>query len=278
MSTIFERFLDDDASFGDITSELTIPEDLDAHSEVIAKEDGLVAGLKYLRGKTEKFGLKITLQKKDGEFANKGDVVAFIDGNARKILLIERTFLNILGRMSGIATTTRRIVNKAESVNQNVRIAATRKTFLGQLDKIAVIVGGGDPHRWSLSDHILIKDSHIALVGMEEAIKRVKKTSFIRKIEVEVESVKDAIKAMDLNVDIILLDNFKPEQISKVARLLQRKGLRDKILLEASGGINEKNITEYAKCDVDIISIGALTHSTKNMDFSMETRLKQKEV
>ena len=229
-----------------------------------------------MRDKTEKFGLKITLQKKDGEFANKGDVVAFIDGNARKILLIERTFLNILGRMSGIATATRRVVEKVKSINQNVRIAATRKTFLGQLDKIAVIIGGGDPHRWSLSDHILIKDSHIALVGLEEAIRRAKKTSFIRKIEVEVESVKDAVKAMNLSVDIILLDNFKPEQISKVARLLKTKGLRDKILLEVSGGINEKNITEYAECDIDIISIGALTHSTKNIDFSMETSLKQK--
>jgi len=273
MTTFFERLLEDDTGFGDITSEIAIPEDLDAHSRVIAKEEGLVAGLKYLTGYVEKLGLNVILLKKDGESVKKGEVIALIDGNARKILLIERTFLNILGRMSGIATATRRVVDKAKNVNPNVRIAATRKTLLGQLDKIAVIIGGGDPHRWSLSDHILIKDSHIALVGLEEAVRRAKRTSFIRKIEVEVEKVDDTIKAVNLGVDIVLLDNFKPEQVFKAIKLLKSRGLRKKILIEVSGGINEENVADYARYDVDIISMGSLTHSVKSMDFSMETGL-----
>ncbi|MGQ9781848.1 MAG: carboxylating nicotinate-nucleotide diphosphorylase [Nitrososphaeria archaeon] len=270
MKSTFERMLEEDSDFGDITSECTIPEELEAEAKVIAKEDGVVAGLKYLSGELDKLGLKAKIIKDDGEYVGRGDVVASIEGNARKILLIERTFLNILGRMSGIATATRRVVTRVKEVNSHTRIAATRKTILGRLDKEAVVIGGGDPHRWNLSDHILIKDNHIALVGLEEAIKRAKKTSFVRKIEVEVESTQEAAEAVDLGADIILLDNFKPEQIYKTIKMLEEKGVKEKVLLEASGGINEENVTEYARCGVDIISMGYLTHSTKNMDYSME--------
>jgi len=275
MNTTFDRLLDEDSTFGDVTSETIIPEELDAESKVIAKEEGIVAGLNYLKDSVEKIGLKIILLKRDGESIKKGDTVAIIEGNARKLLLIERTFLNILGRMSGIATATKRLVDKVKDVNPNVRIAATRKTFLGKLDKVAVTIGGGDPHRWSLSDHILIKDNHIALVGLEEAIKRARRSSFVRKIEVEVEGVGDAVKAADLGADIIMLDNFKPEQISEVVKLFEARGLRGKVLLEASGGINEWNIADYAESGVDVISIGALTHSTRSLDFSIDTTPKR---
>jgi nicotinate-nucleotide pyrophosphorylase (carboxylating) len=275
MNTTFDRLLDEDSTFGDVTSETIIPEELDAESKVIAKEEGIVAGLNYLKDSVEKIGLKIILLKRDGESIKKGDTVAIIEGNARKLLLIERTFLNILGRMSGIATATKRLVDKVKDVNPNVRVAATRKTFLGKLDKVAVTIGGGDPHRWSLSDHILIKDNHIALVGLEEAIKRARRSSFVRKIEVEVEGVGDAVKAADLGADIIMLDNFKPEQISEVVKLFEARGLRGKVLLEASGGINEWNIADYAESGVDVISIGALTHSTRSLDFSIDTTPKR---
>jgi len=274
MIDTFGRLLREDIGFGDITSQLAIPEDLSAQAKVIAKEACLIAGLAYLSENVTKLGLKVTVLIKDGENAEKGDIVALIEGNARKVLAMERVFLNILGRMSGIATTTRRILNKINKTNPNVRIAATRKTLLGPLDKMAVIVGGGDPHRWNLSDHILIKDSHIALVGIEEAVKRVKKKSFIRKIEVEVETVEDAFKVMNLGVDIILLDNFKPKEVSQVVKELGDRGLKGKIILEASGGINEENVKEYAECGVDVISMGLLTHSTKSIDFSIETQRK----
>ncbi|MEM3403484.1 MAG: carboxylating nicotinate-nucleotide diphosphorylase [Nitrososphaeria archaeon] len=275
MITTFDMLLDEDAVFGDITSETIIPEGLDAESKVIAKEEGIVAGLNYLKENVEKIGLKVTLLKRDGDSVKRGDSVAVIEGNARKLLLIERVFLNILGRMSGIATATKRLVDRVKRVNPNVRIAATRKTLLGKLDKIAVTIGGGDPHRWSLSDHILIKDNHIALVGLEEAIKKARRSSFVRKIEVEVERVEDAFKAVDLGADIIMFDNFKPNQISEVVKLFEARGLRDRVLLEASGGISEENISDYAESGVDVISIGALTHSTRSLDFSIDTTPKR---
>jgi nicotinate-nucleotide pyrophosphorylase (carboxylating) len=270
MMTMFEKMLREDLGFGDITSELTVPEGLEAKGMVTVKEDCVVSGLGYLSEKVNTFGLDIDILIKDGEDAKKGDVVAVIKGNARKMLLVERVFINILGRMSGIATTTRRIVDKVRKVNSNVRIAATRKTLMGRLDKIAVIIGGGDPHRWNLSDHVLIKDNHIALVGLEEAVKRAKKTSFVRKIEVEVVSPEDAVKIAKMGVDIILLDNFKPLDVYRAIELLNRNGLRNKVMLEVSGGINEGNITDYARCDIDVISMGSLTHSTKSVDFSLE--------
>lgn len=270
MMTMFEKMLREDLGFGDITSELTVPEDLKAKGMVTVKEDCVVSGLGYLSEKVEKFGLEIDILIRDGEDAKKGDVVAVIKGNARRMLLVERVFINILGRMSGIATTTRRNVNKVREVNPNVRIAATRKTLMGRLDKIAVIIGGGDPHRWNLADHVLIKDNHIALVGLNEAVKRAKKASFVRKVEVEVVSPEDAVKVAKMGVDIILLDNFKPRDVSRTIELLNRNSLRNKVILEVSGGINEGNITEYAKCNIDVISMGSLTHSTKSVDFSLE--------
>jgi len=270
MMTMFEKMLREDLGFGDITSELTVPEGLEAKGMVTVKEDCVVSGLGYLSEKVNNFGLEIDILIRDGEDAKKGDVVAVIKGNARKILLVERVFINILGRMSGITTTTRRIVNKVREVNSNVRIAATRKTLMGRLDKIAVIIGGGDPHRWNLADHVLIKDNHIALVGLEEAVKRAKKASFVRKVEVEVISPQDAVKVAKMGVDIILLDNFKPRDVSRTIELLNRNSLRNKVMLEVSGGINEGNTTEYAKCNIDVISMGSLTHSTKSVDFSLE--------
>lgn len=268
--TMFEKLLKEDVSYGDVTSELTVPEDLKVQAKVIAREDCVIAGLKYLLEKAAKFGLKIDILLGDGETVKKGDVVALIEGNARKVLLIERVFLNILGRMSGVATITRRIVKKVKEVDPKIKVASTRKTLLGHLDKIAVVIGGGDPHRWGLADHVLIKDNHIALAGLEGAIERVKRASFVRKIEVEVESVEDAVEAASLGADVIMLDNFKPVEICKVIGLLKSEGLRDKVLLEASGGIDEENVEKYAKSNVDVISMGFLTHSARSIDFSME--------
>ncbi|AIF68568.1 nicotinate-nucleotide pyrophosphorylase [Palaeococcus pacificus DY20341] len=268
--TYLLRFLEEDAPFGDVTSEAVIPEDLEAEAVIIAKQDGIIAGLEEAKALFEHFGVKVELKAKDGDEVKKGAVVIKLEGNARKILLVERTALNIMGRMSGIATQVRRLMEKVRAVNPNVRVAGTRKTLLKPLDKKALLLGGGEMHRFSLSDAILIKDNHLALVPLEEAIKRAKAFSVYKVVEVEVESLEDALKAANAGADVIMLDNMTPEQIEEVLEALKREGLRDRVKIEVSGGITEENIGDYAKLDIDVISLGALTHSVKNFDVSLE--------
>jgi nicotinate-nucleotide pyrophosphorylase (carboxylating) len=204
-----------------------------------------------------------------------------ISGDARTILAVERTLLNLISRMSGIATTTKGLAEKLKKAGATVKIAATRKTAPGLLyfDKKAVLTGGGDPHRLHLGDMILVKDNHIAVAGsIENAVKNAKQNaSFSKKIEVEVARVTDVLKAAEAGADIIMLDNFSPKQINAAVRLLKRAGFFGKILLEASGGITAKNLLEYAAAQVDIISIGELTHSVQALDVSLEiTRIGNK--
>lgn len=268
--TYLLRFLEEDVPFGDVTSEAVIPEDLEAEAVIIAKQDGVMAGLEEAKALFEHFGVKVELKVKDGDDVKKGTVVIKLKGNARKILLVERTALNIMGRMSGIATQTRKLVEKIRTVSPKVRVAGTRKTLLKPLDKKAILIGNGEPHRFSLSDAILIKDNHLALVPLEEAIKRAKTFSVYKIVEVEVESLEDALKAAKTGADVIMLDNMTPEQIKEVLEALKREGLRDRVKIEVSGGITEENIQDYAKLDIDVISLGALTHSVKNFDVSLE--------
>jgi nicotinate-nucleotide pyrophosphorylase (carboxylating) len=182
--------------------------------------------------------------------------------------------LNLLSRMSGIATTTRGLTEKLKKVNATAKIAATRKTAPGLLyfDKKAVFIGGGDTHRLHLDDMILVKDNHIAVAGsIENAVKRAKqKASFSKKIEVEISRVTDVLKAAETGADIIMLDNFSPKQIKEAVELLKKAGFFGKILLEASGDITVENILEYAATQVDIISLGELTHSARALDMSLE--------
>lgn len=183
---------------------------------------------------------------------------------------MERTALNIIGRMSGIATETRKLVEKVRKVNPRVKVAGTRKSLLRLIDKRAIMIGGGEPHRFSLSDAILIKDNHLALVPLEEAIKRAKEFSVYKVVEVEVENLEDAVKAAKAGADVIMLDNMKPQEIKEVIEKLRELGLRDGVKIEVSGGITPENIEEYAKLDVDVISLGYLTHSVRNFDVSLE--------
>ncbi|MDI3475277.1 MAG: hypothetical protein PWQ79_588 [Thermococcaceae archaeon] len=264
------RFIEEDAPFGDITSEAVIPEDVKAKAIIIAKGDGVIAGVEEAKALFEHFGVKVSVKKHDGERVKKGDVILQLEGNARKILLVERTALNVMGRMSGIATEVRRLVDKVKAMNPKVRIAGTRKTLLKPIDKRAILIGGGEPHRFSLSDAILIKDNHLALVPLEEAIKRAKEFSVYKVVEVEVENLEDALKAARAGADVIMLDNMKPEEIEKVLEALKRERLRDKVKIEVSGGITPENITEYARLDIDVISLGYLTHSVRNFDVSLE--------
>ncbi|MDK2982728.1 MAG: hypothetical protein PWP19_206 [Thermococcaceae archaeon] len=264
------RFVEEDAPFGDVTSEAVIPEDLEAEAVIIAKQDGVIAGLEEAKALFEHFDVKVELKAEDGDEVKRGDVIVKLRGNARKILLVERTALNVMGRMSGIATEVRKLVERIKAVNPKVRVAGTRKTLLKPMDKRAILIGGGEPHRFSLSDAILIKDNHLALVPLEEAIRRAKTFSIYKVVEVEVETLEDALKAAKAGADVIMLDNMTPEQIEDVLEALKHEGLREKVKIEVSGGITEENIPNYAKLDIDVISLGALTHSVKNFDVSLE--------
>ena len=269
------QLLSDDVGQGDVTTTL-VPAEVKAEAEVIWKEAGVAAGIEEAAILGESLGLSVKALVSDGEEVKKGRVTMKFSGDARTILSFERTMLNLLSRMSGIATTTRRLSKKLEKACLNTRIAATRKTAPGLLyfDKKAVFLGGGDPHRFHLDDMVLIKDNHLALSeNIETAIKQAKqKASFSKKIEVEVTKIADALKAAEAGADIVMLDNFSPKQIKETIESLKKLGLFEKTLTEASGKITENNLLEYAQTQVNIISLGELTHSTKALDISMEIK------
>ncbi len=274
------NMLAEDTGQGDVTTTLTVPKDTAAEAEVIAKEQGVVAGIEEAKILLEGLGLGVEALATDGEKIKTKQVLLKISGDARTILSVERTLLNLLSRMSGIATTTRQLTEKIRKAGLKTKVACTRKTAPGLLyfDKKAVHVGGGDTHRLHLDDMILIKDNHIAVAGsVENAVKRVKETaSFSKKIEVEAARIEDVIGAAKAGVDIIMLDNFSPKQIEKAVNSLKRSGFFGKILLEASGGITAKNILIFASTEVDIVSLGELTDSIKALDINLEiTKIKK---
>ena len=268
------RFIEEDAPNGDITSEVVIP-DVDCHAVIRAEDTGIVAGLTEARALFSHFSVRVIPDMTDGDTARPGDILLSLDGNAKKILLVERTALNIIGRMSGIATRTRDLSDRVASINPKCRVAATRKTCpgFGALDKKAVHIGGGDPHRANLSDGFLIKDNHVAIVPLEEAIRRAQAYSAYKKIEIEVESGGDAVRAARAGADIIMLDNMTPAQVTDTLLLLKNAGLRDCVTIEVSGGIDERTLAGYAATGADIISMGSLTNSVTNFSVSLETTL-----
>ncbi len=264
------RFIEEDAPFGDLTSEAVVPEGTKARAVIIAKQEGVIAGVEEAKVLFEHFGVEAEVKKLDGEEVKRGDVIIELKGDARVILLVERTALNVMGRMSGIATEVKKLVERVKAVNPKVRVAGTRKTLLKPIDKRAIIIGGGEPHRFSLSDAILIKDNHLALVPLEGAIRRAKAFSVYKVVEVEVESLEGALRAARAGADVVMLDNMTPDEIAETIEALKHEGLRERVKIEVSGGITPKNIEEYARLDIDVISLGYLTHSVRNFDVSLE--------
>ena len=268
------QFLAEDVGQGDVTSAAVVPAGLAVEALVIAKEGGVAAGIEEIVILAESLGLNVKAEVADGKQIRKGQVVLKLSGDARTLLSAERTMLNLLSRMSGIATTTRKLTEKLRKANATAKIAATRKTApgLGYFDKKAVLVGGGDPHRLHLDDMILVKDNHIAIAGsVENAVKKARQNaSFSKKIEVEVTRVADALKAAEAGADIIMFDNFSPKQIKEAVKALKKAGFFGKVLLEVSGGVTAENLMEYASAQVNIISLGELTHSVKALDISLE--------
>ncbi len=268
------KFLEVDTGQGDITTALLIPPTTTVEAEIIAKEPGIVAGIEEALTFMESLDFQASAAVSDGSRIEKKTTILKVVANARTLLSIERTLLNLLSRMSGIATKTNRIVNKVRSVRHKTRIACTRKVAPGLLyfDKKAVMVGGGDTHRLHLDDLVLIKDNHLKIIGdVKKAVEKVRNTvSFSKKVEIEVSTTKDALKAAEAGVDVVMLDNFLPQQIKETIALLEKEGLRGRVLIEASGGINEENVVEFADTGVDVLSLGEITDSAKALDISLE--------
>jgi nicotinate-nucleotide pyrophosphorylase (carboxylating) len=268
------QLLAEDVGQGDVTSAAVVPAGLTAEATVIAKEAGIAAGIEETVILAESLKLSVKAEVADGEITRNGQIMMKISGHARTIISAERTMLNLLSRMSGIATATRRLAEKLKKAKATAKIAATRKTApgLGYFDKKAVLVGGGDPHRLRLDDMVLVKDNHVTIAGsVENAVKKAKQnTSFSKKIEAEVTRIEDVLKAAEAGADIVMLDNFSSRQVKEAVKSLEKAEFFGKVLLEVSGGITEQNLLEYASAQVDIISVGALTHSVKALDISLE--------
>lgn len=263
------RFLAEDLGKGDITSNLLPRKKIKAH--IIVKQDCILAGINHVKEIFYLKGCKTRIIKKDGNKVKSNQIVCEITGSVQSILGCERTALNLLSRMSGIATKTRNLSRKIHVINPKIKLYSTRKTAPGLrfFDKDAVKIGGGEKHRMSLDQMIMIKDNHIATVGsISRLILKAKKK--YKKIEVEVENQEDALLAASTGANIIMLDNFSPKEIISTVNQLKKSKFRSKVKIEASGGITEKNIASFAKTGIDMISVGKITNSVSGIDFSLE--------
>lgn len=280
VTAILEQSLIEDHATHDATTELTLPSKLPASATVLAKQDCILAGWEAIprflevfrrldQNSTQRFDVVHHPEVFDGVRIRKGQAIAIIRGDARTILACERVTLNLLQRMCGIATETRKYVDAIAGTG--AKILDTRKTVLGLrlLDKYAVCCGGGHNHRMDLSDGVLIKNNHISLGGgvsqvLARALKRRKPG---QQIQVEVRSIKELEEAIDGGADSLLLDNMTPSEVRQSVRFVRRQGA--KIPIEASGGMTLETVRKYALTGVDYISVGALTHSVAAIDLSM---------
>jgi len=253
----------------DVTSVSTISTDAQLTAEFVARDSGVIAGIEMAQAVLTEVGLSnIEVLVKDGATAKAGEVLIRVTGNARAILLAERTALNFLGHLSGIATLTSKWVDEVAGTDCKVR--DTRKTTPGwrELEKFAVRMGGGTNHRMSLSDAALIKDNHIAAAGGVKAAFNAVRSAFPEApIEIEVDTLEQLAEVLPLKPDLVLLDNMTPEQCQAAVKLVAGQ-----TKLEASGGITIEQAREFAQTGVDYIAIGALTHSAKNFDIGLDVR------
>lgn len=265
-------FLSEDLGRGDITTQSTVTRNTRARGRFLAKEPMVVAGLEAAEAvfSTLDTQQQIEAFASDGEEVEAGKVIARTSGFADVLLAGERVALNLLQRLSGIATLTRRYVRAVEGTN--AQIVDTRKTTPGlrMLEKYAVLSGGGRNHRFGLDDGVLIKDNHIALAGgVGAAVERARESvGHLHKIEIEVSTEKDLREAIGGGADILLLDNLSPEETARMVEIARK--LAPQVTLESSGGITLENVRAYAEAGVDLISIGALTHSARAMDISFK--------
>ena len=263
------RFLSEDIRSGDITSALLTKKKIAA--KIISRQQGVIAGVKFTKNLFQLKGCTVKSFVKDGARIKPNQKILQVSGSTQSVLSCERTALNLLSRMSGIATQTSFLVSKIRKVSRRTNLYSTRKTAPGLriFDKEAVKIGGGHKHRVALDEMIMIKDNHLVLCNsMEDIIKQAQKKR--KCIEIEVENQKDALLAAKMGASIIMLDNFTPTEIKRTIAVLRKKKMRNKVKLEASGGISSKNITAYARTGVDMISVGSITNSVNALDLSLE--------
>ena len=269
LNDFIKRAFAEDVGTGDITTQTTVPEGTLVSGRFIAKESGILCGLEVAKAvfAYADSGIILKVNFRDGDTVSQGDIIATVSGDAAAILTGERLALNLMQRMSGIATNTHTAVQQVAGTK--ARIADTRKTTPGLrvFEKYAVHTGGGFNHRFNLADGVLIKDNHIkAAGGITNAVKAAKAGApHTLKIEVEVESLEQLEEALQAGADIVLLDNM--DNAAMKAAVQQTAG---RAILEASGNMGEKNLADVARTGVDIISIGALTHSVKALDISLK--------
>ncbi|MBO4343748.1 MAG: carboxylating nicotinate-nucleotide diphosphorylase [Clostridia bacterium] len=272
VDSIINLALNEDIGSGDITTVSTIPVDKSATGKFIAKEEMVICGIDLADHIFKKFDSSVifTPHFKDGNALQKGDVIAEVEGNARTLLVCERTVLNFMQHLSGIASKTAKAVKSVEGTK--AKITDTRKTTPGvrALEKYAIRVGGGTNHRFNLASGVLIKDNHIAVSGgIKKAVENARKMiPHTLKIEVEVETIEQLMEALEAKADIIMLDNMPNDLMSECVKIASGRAI-----IEASGNMGEKDLREVAATGVDIISIGALTHSVKAADISLKFKI-----
>ena len=286
LDAFFAKEYSDDVGAGDVTSEAVLTRNTSRKAFLNVKTSGIVAGIDEVSWFLRKHNLTVKANKEDGEESLRGETILEVQGGQKDILKTERIALNVMQRMSGIATETKRLTELLKGYT--TRIAATRKAPLKYLDKKAVFLGGGLTHRFGLWDSILIKDNHLAALKSEGVVDFVEvaianASSFANKvnfIEIEATSHEEALRAAvafdALKLEspcAVMLDNMKPKAIVEVIETLREDSLYDSVLLEASGDITPGNICEYAKTGVDVVSLGYLTHSVKVLDMSLEMKL-----
>jgi len=271
-SNQIDQWLHEDIGHHDVTN--NVPGE--TAGRLVAKEPGTAAGIEAAAAVFEHLDVDAESTVSDGESVDAGDTVLHTTGRAREMLRAERVAVNLAGHASGIATKTQQAVDRAAAVDSSVRIAGTRKTTPGLrgIEKRAVAAGGGNTHRLDLSHMVMIKDNHIAELGLEAAVEEFReRVSFATNIEVEAESAAQAKRAVDAGADIVLLDNFSPPELTSVVdSLVDPVSTADReVLIEASGGITLDSVADYASTGVDIISMGSLTHSADSLDYSFRT-------
>ena len=267
-----EQWLREDVGHHDVTNQ--VPGE--TTGRLVATERGVAAGLDAAAAVFAYLDVAVTERIDDGAAVEPGDAVLRVAGPAREVLRGERVAVNVAGHASGVATKTRRAVAAAREVDDDVRVAATRKTTPGLrgIEKRAVATAGGDTHRLDLSHAVMVKDNHVAELGLERAVERFReRVSFATKVEVEVEEPGDAPRAAAAGADVVLLDNMDPETTERAVDLLVERAadLGREVLAEASGGITVETVPEYAATGVDVISLGSLTHSAAALDYSFRT-------
>ena len=267
--------LAEDRAGRDRTTRAVLPRAVPAEGRVVAQAGGVVSGLGAAVPVARRAGLRVVRSAPDGTRVRPGTVVLTVRGDARAILAAERTILNLLMHASGVATATARAVRAAGSGPGALRVLATRKTLPGlrDLEKAAVAHGGGEPHRRDLSTAILVKSSHVDLVGLEEAVRRARGRSRPgEELEVEVRSVDEALRAARCGATVLLVDNAPPRRARAVVRALARAGLRRRVVVELSGGITPENLPRYRTVGADAASLGSLTHSARAVPFHLRLR------